>query len=43
MEFFDQTPLGRIMNRFSKDVQEVDTDLPATLRAFSSCVFGVYV
>lgn len=41
MEFFDQTPLGRIINRFSKDIEEVDSDLPATLRAFSACFFGV--
>jgi ABC-type multidrug transport system fused ATPase/permease subunit len=41
MEFFDQTPIGRIINRFSKDIEEVDSDLPATLRAFSSCLFGV--
>ncbi|CRL00440.1 CLUMA_CG013703, isoform D [Clunio marinus] len=41
MEFFDQTPIGRIINRFSKDIEAVDSDLPATLRAFSSCFFGV--
>lgn len=42
MEFYDQTPIGRIINRFSKDVEAVDSDLPATLRAFSACLFGVY-
>lgn len=41
MEFFDQTPIGRIINRFSKDVEAVDSDLPATLRAFTACFFGV--
>lgn len=43
MEFFDQTPIGRIINRFSKDVQAVDSDLPATLRAFANCFFGVLI
>jgi ATP-binding cassette, subfamily C (CFTR/MRP), member 1 len=42
MAFFDQTPIGRIINRFSKDIEAVDSDLPATLRAFSACFFGVY-
>ncbi|XP_075997924.1 ATP-binding cassette sub-family C member 5 [Genypterus blacodes] len=28
MKFFDTTPSGRILNRFSKDMDEVDTRLP---------------
>lgn len=42
MEFFDTTLTGRILNRFSNDVKEVDNDLPATLRAFGACCFGVF-
>lgn len=40
--FFDVTPIGRLINRFSNDVNEIDNDFPATLRAFASCIFSVY-
>lgn len=41
MSFFDTTPVGRILNRLSKDVETVDMRLPMNFRFFMMCLTQV--
>ncbi|XP_041078301.1 ATP-binding cassette sub-family C member 3-like isoform X2 [Polyodon spathula] len=38
--FFDTTPLGRIINRFSKDIYVIDEVIPHTILMFLSTLFS---
>ncbi|XP_014276421.1 multidrug resistance-associated protein 1 isoform X1 [Halyomorpha halys] len=39
--FFDVTPLGRVINRFAKDIDVLDNVLPHTFRGWCNCFFSV--
>ncbi|KAK8797050.1 hypothetical protein WA158_004260 [Blastocystis sp. Blastoise] len=41
MLFFDTTPQGRIINRFSKDIYIVDSQLPNTISSFFNSLMSV--
>ena len=41
MAFFDTTPVGRIINRFSKDMDEIDLMIPTHLKDILSDLFSV--
>ncbi|KAK3685122.1 hypothetical protein B0T22DRAFT_428585 [Podospora appendiculata] len=42
-KFFDQTPLGQIMNRFSKDLEAVDQEVAPVAIGVMSCALGIIV
>ena len=41
MSFFDTTPLGRVLNRFSKDIYVIDEVIPRVLSTFIGTLFTV--
>jgi ABC-type multidrug transport system fused ATPase/permease subunit len=40
MSWFDATPIGRIINRFSQDISTIDKEVMSNLRGFIECVIS---
>ena len=41
LQFFDTTPLGQLMNRFSKDVEAIDQDVSPVAVGVMGCLFSL--
>lgn len=38
MQFFESVPMGRLLNRFSKDMNSVELQIPVSMKDFVYCI-----
>ena len=43
MGFFDSTPTGRLLNRFSEDVADIDYVMPFTVRSMINTILQTFL
>ena len=41
MQFFESTPIGRILNRFSKDITNLEYTIPVAFKDFAFCMLDI--
>ncbi len=43
MQFFESNPVGRILSRFSADIEVVDLAIPGNIQEMMGCVSGIFI